>query len=137
MDWSRMVPGSTPEAQVGHPSVGTPLTSPPGKEALEQARPLLGPWCRVLPFRHEPLAVLRALDEGRTPTGLPEGEHYLVLKCVGLGQVRPRGVEALLGRALMASTGERGVAALCAELGCTAELFLELAGQGLIQLHCQ
>jgi len=113
--------------------------APPGKEALEeeleQARPLLGPWCRVLPFRHEPLAVLRALDEDRTPTGLPEGEHYLVLECVGLGQVLPRGVEALRGRALMASTGERGVAALCAELGCTAELFLELAGQGLIQLH--
>lgn len=106
----------------------------PQGAALEQTRPRLSPWCRALAFRREPLAVLRALDSGQQPTGLPEGEHYLVLECVGVGQVQPHSVLPAPGRALLASTGEHPVARLCAELECSPALFLQLATRGWLRL---
>lgn len=110
------------------------VEAPPEGAALEEARPRLGPWCRVLPFRLEPLLLLRTGAAVALPETLPEEERYLLLTSVMPGQVVPRGLDALRGRALRASTGEHSVAWLGAALGCPPSLFLELAREGWLVL---
>lgn len=106
----------------------------PEGATLEEARPLLGPWCRVLPFRMDPRMLVEPGGTGLLPETLPEEERYLLLMSVAPGQVLPHGVDAARGRALSASTGERTVARLCAALECAPELFLELARRGWLLL---
>jgi hypothetical protein len=108
--------------------------TPPAGDALEEARPRLGPWCRVLPFRMEPRMLLRSGGAVTLPATLPDEERYLLLISVSPGQVVPRGLEVMRGRALRASTGEHSVAWLRAELGCPSSLFLELAREGWLLL---
>lgn len=119
--------------KAGESSPG-PGGAPPAESDLEAVHPRLAPWCRVVPFRREPLGVLRELAAGRRPPEQPEGEHYLVLECVGAGKVVPHAVDAARGRALLASTGERSVSRLRAELDCPASLFGELFGRGFLQV---
>lgn len=105
----------------------------PEGTALEEARPRLSPWCRILPFHREPRAVLRAL--GHTPATLPEGEIFLLLVGRGPGRVSINVMDAPRGRLLLASTGERSVAQLRSELDCPAELLQELSQRGLLQVN--
>jgi hypothetical protein len=64
---------------------------------------------RVVPFRHDPDAVLGPLAAGRVPPGgLPEGEHYLLLTARGGGRVDLRALPREEGRALRARLTARG-----------------------------
>jgi hypothetical protein len=64
---------------------------------------------RVVPFRHDPDAVLQPLAAGEAPpAGLPEGEHYLLLTARGGGRVNLRAVGRDEGRALQARLTARG-----------------------------
>jgi hypothetical protein len=105
----------------------------PEGASLEEARPRLGPWCRVLPFRREPRAVLRAI--GHVPATLPEGELFLVLVGLGPGRVSVHVVDAPRGCLLLASTGERSVARLRSELDCPTELLQDLSRRGFLQVN--
>ena len=120
---------------LGMSGLAAPSTPPvlPEGAALEQARPKLSPWCRVLPFHREPRAVLRAI--GHVPATLPEGESFLVLAGLGPGRVSVNVVDAPRGRLLLASTGERDVAQLRSELDCPAELLQELSRRGFLQVN--
>lgn len=111
-----------------------PLGPTPEGGDWEEARPRLSPWCRAVPFRWEPLSVLRELSAGRLPPEQPEGEYVLVLESVAPGRVMQHAVDAARGRLLRASTGERSVSRLCAELDCPASLVRELAGRGFLQV---
>ncbi|HEX5745164.1 MAG TPA: hypothetical protein VFZ09_02910 [Archangium sp.] len=108
--------------------------SPPEGDALEAARPRLGPWCRVLPFRMDPRMLPRSGGAVSLPESLPDEERYLLLTSVSPGQVVPRALEVTRARVLRASTGQHSVAALRTELGCPSSLFLELAREGLLLL---
>ena len=64
---------------------------------------------RVVPFRHDPDAVLGPLAAGQAPpAGLPEGEHYLLLTARGGGRVDLRALPCEEGRALRARLTARG-----------------------------
>ncbi len=106
---------------------------PPEGQALEAARPRLAPWCRVVPFRLEPRMLLKALD-APLPETLPEEERYLLLFSARPGEVEPRSLERMWGRALRASTGEASVGQVCEALGCAPPLFGELARERLVTL---
>lgn len=114
-------------------AVPTVRPEPPSGAALEEARPRLGPWCRVLPFRLDPRVLVPT--GGRMaplPDALPEEERYLLVVAVAPGQVVPRGLEARWGRALQASTGEHSVTRLCELSGCEPRHFAALAREGWI-----
>ncbi|MFL5356442.1 hypothetical protein [Archangium sp.] len=111
-----------------------PAEPPLEGEAWYEAHPRLTPWCRIVPFRREPLGVLRELSAGRLPPEAPEGEYTLVLESVAPGRVAQHSMDALRGRLLRASTGERSVSHLCAGLDCLPALVRELAGRGFLQV---
>jgi hypothetical protein len=115
-----------------------PLPAPAGPaldgDAWFEARPRLAPGCRIVPFRREPLGVLRELAAGRLPPELPEGDYTLVLESVAPGRVAQHAVDAARGRLLRACTGERSVSQLCAELDCLPALVRELTGRGFLQV---
>ncbi len=74
----------------------------------------LHPLCRLVPFRHDPNAVLQPLAAGRVPpAGLAEGEHYLLLMARGGGRVDHRPVAQGEGRVLRAcaAAGDAGTRA--------------------------
>lgn len=111
-----------------------PVEPPLEGTAWDEARPRLAPWCRVVPFRREPLGVLRELAAGRLPPETPEGEYTLVLESMAPGRVAQHVVDAARGRLLRASTGEPSVSRLCAELDCPPALVHELAGRGFLRV---
>jgi hypothetical protein len=83
-----------------------PPTAP--EPAPEDGREL-APRRRLVPFRHDPDAVLGPLAAGEAPpAGLPEGEHYLLLTARGGGRVNLRSVACDEGRALQARLTARG-----------------------------
>ncbi len=67
-----------------------------------ESTPRLAPDCRLVPFRHEPLASMDALAAGRLPEGLVEGEHYLLVRLAAPGRVEFLALDARDGRALRA-----------------------------------
>jgi hypothetical protein len=111
-----------------------PAEPPLEGDAWYEAHPRLTPWCRVIPFRREPLGVLRELSAGRLPPEAPEGEYTLVLESVAPGRVAQHSMDAARGRLLRASTGERSVSHLCAEQDCLPALVRELTGRGFLQV---
>jgi hypothetical protein len=68
-------------------------------------RPRLHPLCRVVAFRHDPDAVVQALDAGRQLDGLAEEERYLLLTAIGGGRVGLRQVPVEQGRVLAVCDG--------------------------------
>lgn len=75
------------------------LSPPPESGA---SAPCLAPDCRLVSFRHAPLATLDALAAGRLPEGLAEGEHYLLVRLAAPGRVEHVVLDAHDGRALRA-----------------------------------
>jgi len=57
---------------------------------------------RVIPFRHDPDAVLQRLDAGQPLDGLEEGEFYLQITALGSGKVAMKAIPAEQGRASLA-----------------------------------
>ncbi len=56
--------------------------------------------CRLIRFRREPLATMKALAEGRQPLELPEGEHYLLVRRTAPGRVELHALDLADGRVL-------------------------------------
>ncbi len=65
-----------------------------------ESTPRLAPECRLVSFRHEPLAIMDGLAAGRLPEGLAEGEHYLLVRLATPGRVELLALDARDGRAL-------------------------------------
>ncbi len=85
-----------------------PAWEQPTEPAPDDGREL-APRRRLVPFRHDPDAVLGPLAAGEAPpAGLPEGEHYLLLTAGGGGRVNLRAVGRDEGRALQARLTPRG-----------------------------
>lgn len=94
--------------------------------------PRLHPACRVVSWRHDPDAVLAALDAGRPLEGLPEGEHVLLLAAEGGGRVALKTFGRDERRALRAVDGMRTVGELCVELEVPERVFGGLAAGGWV-----
>ncbi|HKH45900.1 MAG TPA: hypothetical protein VKM72_14655 [Thermoanaerobaculia bacterium] len=92
--------------------------------------PRLHPACRVIPWRHDPDAVLAALDAGRPLEGFEEGEHCLLLAAAGAGKLITKTFGTAERRALLAADGTRTVGDLCAELDLPGRVFAELVAAG-------
>lgn len=90
----------------------------------------LHPACRVIPWRHDPDAVLAALDAGRPLEGFPEGEHCLLLAAAGAGKLTQKTFGPAERRTLLAADGTRTVGDLCAELDLPGRVFAELVAGG-------
>lgn len=90
----------------------------------------LHPACQVVAWRHDPDAVLAALDAGRPLEGFPEGEHFLLITSTGSGRVTLKPVGREVGRVLRAADGARTVDALCAELDLPEQVFAESVTAG-------
>jgi hypothetical protein len=94
--------------------------------------PRLHPLCRVVAWRHDPDAVLDALDGGQPLAGLPAGEHYLLLTAGAGGRVTMKPVSAEAGRALLAAGNGESLAALAEQVGVARSVFEELVGMGYL-----
>ncbi len=82
---------------------------PPPQETgdtLEGLVPRLHPYLRVIRFRRDPDVVMRELGAGRMPEGLPEGEHYLLVRSTAPGKVDFGQAPPEAGRVLYACAGE-------------------------------
>jgi hypothetical protein len=90
----------------------------------------LHPACCVVPWRHDPGAVLAALDAGRPLDGFPEGEHFLLIASTGSGGVTMKPVDREAGRALRAADGTRTVDELCAALDLPEQVFADSTAAG-------
>lgn len=90
----------------------------------------LHPACHVVPWRHDPDAVLAALDAGRPLDGFPEGEHFLLIASTGSGRVTMKPVDREAGRALRAADGTRTVHQLCTELDLPERVFADSVAAG-------
>jgi hypothetical protein len=110
---------------------GSGAWEPPARAAVPE-RPRLHPLCRVVAFRHDPDAVLQALDAGRSLDGLAAGEHFLLLTATGGGRVTMRQVPAAQGRALAACDGKRTAAEVGAAAGVGIEVMEEVAAGGWV-----
>jgi hypothetical protein len=102
---------------------------PAGETGAEvPERPRLHPFCRLVTFRHDPDAVVQALDAGRPLDGLAEEEHFLLLSAAGGGRVACQKVPVEQGRVLAACDGVRLAAAVCAVAGVAHEVLGAVAG---------
>lgn len=99
-------------------------------EELASVRVRLHPACRVIPWRHDPDAVLAALDAGRPLEGFAEEEDYLLVAAAGPGQVTMKPVGRDHGRALAAADGTRMVSELRAELQVPEQVFADCLASG-------
>lgn len=99
-------------------------------EDLEHRAPRLHPACSVVAWRHDPDAVLTALDAGRPLDGFSEGEHFLLIASIGSGRVTMKPLDREAGRALRAVDGTRTVRELCAELDLPERVFFDSAAAG-------
>jgi len=97
--------------------------------------PRLHPACHVVPWRHDPDAVLAALDAGRPLEGMTEGEHVLLLAAEGGGRVSLKAFGREEGRALLAVDGKRTVGELCAALDVPGRVFADLVAGGWVTLR--
>jgi hypothetical protein len=93
----------------------------------------LHPACRAIPWRHDPDAVLAALDAGRPLEGFSEGEHCLLLAAAGGGKLTMKAFGGEEARALRAVDGTRMVGELCIELDLPRRVFAELVAAGWLQ----
>lgn len=93
----------------------------------------LHPACRAIPWRHDPDAVLAALDAGRPLEGFPEAEHCLLLTAAGGGKLTMKAFGGEEARALRAADGVRMVGDLCAELDLPGRVFAELMAAGWLR----
>ncbi len=109
-----------------------PPAEPPSTAAPDACVLRLHPLCRVVRYRHDPDAVLQALDAKQAPDGLPEGEHWLLLTASGVGRVAMKSIPAGQGRALAACDGESSVEDLCTRTGLPAGLFEEMRAAGYL-----
>lgn len=94
--------------------------------------PRLHPACRPVPWRHDPNAVLAALDAGRPLDGMPAGEHVLLLAAEADRRVALKTFGREEGRALLAVDGVRTVGELCAALEVPERVFAELMAEGWV-----
>jgi hypothetical protein len=111
---------------------GAGAWEPPGLVSEPPKTPRLHPLCRVVAFRRDPDALFQALDTGRSPADLPEGEHFLLFTATGGGRVTMQPVPAEQGRVLLACDGGRSVAEVCAAAGVGAEVVEEVAAGGWV-----
>lgn len=82
------------------------LWETPVPASEEGGVPRLHPHYRVIRFRHDPDILLSELAEGRVPTDLPEGEHYLIVRATAPGKTDLGQAPPELGRVLLACAGE-------------------------------
>lgn len=92
----------------------------------------LHPACRAVAWRHEPDAVLAALDAGRPLDGIPPGDHCLLLAAEGGGKLTLKTFQGDAARALLAVDGERQVGELCAAHGLPGRVLAELMAAGWV-----
>lgn len=77
--------------------------------------PYLNPLYRIVFFRHEPEILLQALDEGRMPEHVTQGNYYLLLARPE-NQLQIKRVGSRLGELLSACDGQNSVAVVCTQL---------------------
>ncbi len=105
-----------------------PETTAPASAASEPAGDgpaswRLHPSCRMVPFRHDPGAVLQPLAAGvAPPADLAEGEHHFLLLSRGGGRVDMRQVARDEGRLLQACAAAGDAGALSSDLQCSTGL---------------
>lgn len=107
---------------------------PPSQETgdnLEGLVPRLHPYLRVIRFRRDPDVVMSELAADRMPEGLPEGEHYLLVRSTTPGKVEFGQAPPEAGRVLLACAGE-GPSGPFDEEG--AEMVRELVEEGYLVL---
>jgi hypothetical protein len=102
----------------------------PGDLAFQTPR--LHPACRVVPWRHDPDAVLAALETGRPLERISEGQHALLLAAEGGGRVTLKAFGREEGRVLLAVDGMRAVGELCAVLDVPGRVFADLVAGGWV-----
>ncbi|HBL31661.1 MAG TPA: hypothetical protein DD490_32970 [Acidobacteria bacterium] len=90
----------------------------------------LHPACRAIAWRHEPDAVLAALDAGRPLDGLPSGDHCLLLAAEGGGRLLLKTFRGEPARALLAVDGARPGGEICAAHGVPGRVLAELLEAG-------
>lgn len=110
----------------------TPPPEPPApQEATEGLIPRLHPYLRVIRFRRDPDLVLSELAADRMPEGLPEGEHYLLVRSTAPGKVEAGQAPPEAGRVLLACAGEEPPGPFDEE---GEELVRELVEEGFLVL---
>jgi len=95
-------------------------------------RPRLHPFCRLVAFRHDPDAVIQALDTGRPLDGITAAEHFLLLSAAGAGRVTQQPVKVEQGRMLAACDGLRAMEEVCAVAGVAQEVLGAVVVAGLV-----
>lgn len=94
--------------------------------------PCLNPLYRIVFFGHEPEILLQALDEGRMPEHLTQGNYYLLLARSASNQLQIKQVGSRLGELLSACDGHNNVALLCSQLSITVRDLEVLAEKGYL-----
>jgi hypothetical protein len=91
---------------------------------------LLHPACRAVAWRHDPDAVLPALDAGQPLEGFPEGEHCLLLAAEPGGVLTLKAFRGGEARALLTADGTRPAGELCEEHDLEGGVLADLMAAG-------
>ncbi len=107
----------------------------PVPDDLALQTPRLHPACRAVSWRHDPEAVLAALDAGRPLEGMAEGEHTLLLISEGGGRVGLKPFRDDEGKVLATVDGQRSVGELCDGLEVPGRVFVDLVRRGWVEIY--
>jgi hypothetical protein len=103
-----------------------------GHSAQQTDFPYLNPLYRIVFFRHEPEILLTALNKGRMPEHVTQGNYYLLLARSPENQLQIEQVGPILGEVLCACDGQNSVALLCKQLSLTVRDLKVLASEGYL-----